>query len=126
MNFQLVLMDNNCYIHLKKNKYVYALLQFCSVYLQGSQAAVKNLNSKVGKLDTDSLKQQEIIYNQDFAIQQLERRINRLKGERSNEEKVALEQKIKEFTEDLEQKQNTHTLLTLQLKRLQVRKYAFR
>lgn len=87
--------------------------------IQGSQAAIKNLNSKVNKLDTDSLKQQEIIYNQDFAVQQLERRINRLKGERSNEEKVALEQKIKELTDDLDQKQNTHTLLTLQLKRLQ-------
>ena len=98
----------------------------CTIYdfnylFQGSQAAIKNLNSKVNKLDTDSLKQQEIIYNQDFAVQQLERRINRLKGERSNEEKVALEQKIKEFTDDLDQKQNTHTLLTLQLKRLQVK-----
>jgi len=33
-------------------------------YLQGSQAAIRNLNSKINKLDTDSLKQQEIIYNQ--------------------------------------------------------------
>ncbi|KAK3603714.1 hypothetical protein CHS0354_023327 [Potamilus streckersoni] len=87
--------------------------------IQGSQAAIRNLNSKIAKLDTDSLKQQEIIYNQDFAIQQLERRINRMQGERSNEEKIQLEAKIKELTDDLEQKNNTHTLLTLQLKRLQ-------
>ncbi|KAH3812374.1 hypothetical protein DPMN_140804 [Dreissena polymorpha] len=87
--------------------------------IQGSQAAVRNLNSKIGKLDTDSLKQQEIIYNQDFAIQQLERRINRMQGERSNEEKVHLEEKIKDLTNELEAKNNTHTLLTLQLKRLQ-------
>ncbi|XP_052782537.1 coiled-coil domain-containing protein 39-like [Mya arenaria] len=87
--------------------------------IQGSQAAIRNLNSKIGKLDTDSLKQQEIIYNQDFAVQQLERRINRMQGERSNEEKVALEGRIKDLTDDLEAKNNTHTLLTLQLKRLQ-------
>ena len=31
---------------------------------QGSHAAVRNLNSKVVSLDHDSLKQQEIIYNQ--------------------------------------------------------------
>lgn len=57
---------------------------------------------------------------QDFSIQQLERRINRMQGERSNEEKVHLEAKIKDLTDELEQKNNTHTLLTLQLKRLQV------
>ncbi|KAJ8309699.1 hypothetical protein KUTeg_011564, partial [Tegillarca granosa] len=87
--------------------------------IQGSQAAIRNLNSKISKLDTDSLKQQEIIYNQDFSVQQLERRINRMQGERSNEEKIALEAKIATLTEELEQKNNTHTLLTLQLKRLQ-------
>ena len=32
--------------------------------LQGSRAAIRNLNSKINKLDHDSLKQQEIIYNQ--------------------------------------------------------------
>ena len=43
-----------------------------------------------------------------------------MQGERSNEEKIALEAKIKDLNEDLEQRNNTHTLLTLQLKRLQV------
>ena len=57
---------------------------------------------------------------QDFAIQQVERRINRMQGEQSNEEKLHLEAKIKELTEELEQKTSTHHLLSLQLKRLQV------
>ena len=57
---------------------------------------------------------------QDFAIQQLERRINRMHGEQSNEEKLQLEAKIKELTEELEQNTSTHNLLSLQLKRLQV------
>lgn len=43
-----------------------------------------------------------------------------MQGERSNEEKIQLEAKIKDLTDELEQKNNTHTLLTLQLKRLQV------
>ena len=32
--------------------------------IQGSRAAARNLNTKIYKLDTDSLKQQEIVYNQ--------------------------------------------------------------
>ncbi|KAK2144272.1 hypothetical protein LSH36_772g01071 [Paralvinella palmiformis] len=87
--------------------------------IQGSRAAIRNLNSKINKLDHDSLKQQEIVYNQDFAIQQLERRINRMQGEQSNEEKLQLEAKIKELTEELEQKSHTRHMLSLQLKRLQ-------
>ena len=43
-----------------------------------------------------------------------------MQGERSNEEKIQLEAKIKDLTEELDQKNNTHVLLTLQLKRLQV------
>ncbi|XP_074657844.1 coiled-coil domain-containing protein 39-like [Tubulanus polymorphus] len=87
--------------------------------IQGSRAAIRNLNSKINKLDHDSLKQQEIIYNQDFSIQQLERRINRMQGERSNEEKLLLEARLKELTEELEEKNSTHSLINLQLKRLQ-------
>lgn len=43
-----------------------------------------------------------------------------MQGERSNEEKVHLEKRIDNLTEELDDKNNTHTLLTLQLKRLQV------
>lgn len=43
-----------------------------------------------------------------------------MQGERSNEEKIALEAKIKDLNDDLDQRNNTHVLLTLQLKRLQV------
>ena len=46
--------------------------------LQGTRASVRNLNSKITRLDEDALKQQEVLYNQDFTIQQLERRIGRM------------------------------------------------
>ena len=88
---------------------------------KGSRAAIKNLNSKINKLDHDSLKQQEIIYNQDFAIQQVERRISHMQGEQSNDVKLLLEAKVISLTEELDKKTSTHNLLDLQLKRLQVR-----
>ncbi|XP_071950306.1 coiled-coil domain-containing protein 39-like [Antedon mediterranea] len=87
--------------------------------IQGARAASRNLGSRINKLDHDSLKQQEIIYNQDFTIQQLERKISRLQGERSTEEMDALNAKIKELTQTLDVRNNTHQLLSAQLKRLQ-------
>lgn len=59
-------------------------------------------------------------YLQDFAIQQLERRINRMQGEQSNEEKIHLEKRIGDLTQELEEKTQTHHLLNIQLKRLHV------
>ncbi|XP_033638039.1 coiled-coil domain-containing protein 39-like [Asterias rubens] len=87
--------------------------------IQGSRAASRNLSSRINKLDHDSLKQQEIIYNQDFTVQQLERRIARIQGERSTEEMDQLNAKIKELTAVLEERNNTYQLVNTQLKRLQ-------
>lgn len=42
-----------------------------------------------------------------------------MQGEHSNEEKLTLEARIKELTEHLEERQQAHTLLNAQLKRLQ-------
>ena len=42
-----------------------------------------------------------------------------MQGEHSNEEKVALEARIKELSDHLEERQQAHTLLNAQLKRLQ-------
>ncbi|XP_038050649.1 coiled-coil domain-containing protein 39-like [Patiria miniata] len=87
--------------------------------IQGSRAASRNLSSRINKLDHDSLKQQEIIYNQDFTVQQLERRIARIQGERSTEEMDQLNARIKELTAVLEERTNTYQLVNTQLKRLQ-------
>jgi len=87
--------------------------------INGSHNAIKNLNSKITKLDTDALKQQEIMYSQDFTLQQLERRCIRMQGEHNTEEKAALEEKVDRLQSELEAKNATHFLLTNQLKRLQ-------
>lgn len=43
--------------------------------IAGSQAAAKNLSAKIHKLDSESVRQQELIYTAEFQIQQLERKV---------------------------------------------------
>ncbi|RDD47548.1 Coiled-coil domain-containing protein 39 [Trichoplax sp. H2] len=87
--------------------------------IQGSRAAIKNLDSRLAMLDRESLKQQELIYTQDFQLQQLERRIARLQGEVGTDEKEKLTVRAKELTTQCEKEQATKALLTNQMKRLQ-------
>ena len=58
--------------------------------IHGANTGIKNLSSRMKKLDQESIKSQEIIYNQDFNIAQLERRIARMQGEVNNEEKQGM------------------------------------
>jgi hypothetical protein len=48
------------------------------------------------------MKQMELVYNQEYQLQLLERKISRAQGERSNEEKAALAAKIHTLTKELE------------------------
>ena len=63
--------------------------------LHGCRVASKNLMSNQRKLDEEALKQQEILYTQDFQLQQQERRVGRMQGERSDEEQGQLDAKLK-------------------------------
>ena len=65
------------------------------------------------------MKQQALLYNQEFQIQQLERKVRRAQGDRTDEEKEILEQKITLLNENLESQIKKHTLLTSQLKKSQ-------
>lgn len=65
--------------------------------IQGARAARKNLTSKQRMVDEKALKQQEIIYTQDFQLQQLKHKLNRLEGQRTDDEKNALDARIKVF-----------------------------
>ena len=62
--------------------------------IQGGRASVRNLRSKIHKLDEEALKQQEILYTQDFQLQQLQHKLNRMEGERTEDEKATLVAKI--------------------------------
>uniref|UniRef100_H2PC40 Coiled-coil domain-containing protein 39 n=1 Tax=Pongo abelii TaxID=9601 RepID=H2PC40_PONAB len=86
--------------------------------IEGTRSSLKRLNHQLQKLDFETLKQQEIMYSQDFHIQQVERRMSRLKGEINSEEKQALEAKIVELKKSLEEKKSTCGLLETQIKKL--------
>ncbi|XP_062337663.1 coiled-coil domain-containing protein 39 [Osmerus eperlanus] len=87
--------------------------------LSGSRTVLASLDTRLTRLDQDSLKQQKIIYNQDFQIKLLERKMSRLKGDVNTDEKQALEHKTSQLAETLEEKRRTAGLLTTQLKKLQ-------
>eukprot|EP00075_Anas_platyrhynchos_P031058 XP_027320311.1 coiled-coil domain-containing protein 39 isoform X1 [Anas platyrhynchos] len=87
--------------------------------IEGCRTSLKNLNSRLHRLDADALKQQELMYNQDFYIQQVQRRLSRLEGEVNTEEKQVLEAKIAELKKTLEEKKNTCDVLHAQHKKLQ-------
>ena len=87
--------------------------------ISGAQAASKNLSSKIHKLDAERLRQQELVYNAEFAIQQMERKVARASGERSDEEKRQLTARIAELNVELEKATAQEKMLAQQAKRLQ-------
>ncbi|CAF0821827.1 unnamed protein product [Adineta steineri] len=85
----------------------------------GSIVTLTNLQIKTQRLDHEALKQQEVLYHQDFEIQSLERRINRMQGEKSTEEQAALERKISELEGDLQRKRDDYAMLNDQRKKIE-------
>ena len=63
------------------------------------------------------MKQDESLYQVEFQLQMMERKVAHAKGARSDEETKALHGRISEQTEILEGVNNEHILLTAQLKR---------
>ncbi|XP_068960908.1 coiled-coil domain-containing protein 39 isoform X2 [Petaurus breviceps papuanus] len=86
--------------------------------IEGTRSSIKSLNCRLYKLDLETLKQQEIMYNQDFYIQQIERRMSRLQGELNVEEKMILETKLIDIRNTFEEKKNASELLENQIKKL--------
>eukprot|EP00741_Cyanophora_paradoxa_P020955 tig00021319_g20230.t1 len=86
--------------------------------ISGAQTANKNLQLKIHRLDQETLKQQELIYNAEFQIQQLERKVARAGGERTDEEKKALNARIAELQKQLDEQSAQYTMLVQQSKRL--------
>ncbi|KAJ3085209.1 Coiled-coil domain-containing protein 39, partial [Quaeritorhiza haematococci] len=85
----------------------------------GGEAALKNLKSRINKLDQETQKQQALLYTQEFQIQQLERKVRRAQGDRTDEEKEVLMQKIEALNNQLEEQTRKWNLLNGQLKKSQ-------
>ncbi|NXW89546.1 CCD39 protein, partial [Alopecoenas beccarii] len=87
--------------------------------IAGSRTSLKNLKSRLQRLDAEALKQQEHIYNQDFYIQQVQRRLSRLEGDVNADERQALEAKVAELKKTLAEKKNAYDVLEAQHKKLE-------
>ncbi|NWR35396.1 CCD39 protein, partial [Tachuris rubrigastra] len=87
--------------------------------IEGAQKSLKNLQCRLHRLDTELFKQQELIYNQDFFIQRIQRRLSRLEGEVNSNEKEILEAKVAELKKTLEEKKNAYDVLQAQYRKLQ-------
>ncbi|KAF7233574.1 Coiled-coil domain-containing protein 39 [Paragonimus skrjabini miyazakii] len=87
-------------------------------HYQGLKASLRMSKSRLAKLDAQLLRHQEMIYKEDFSIQQLERRISRLEGERTDEDSNLLEETVRRLTDDLEERSKMASLLNNQLSNL--------
>lgn len=86
--------------------------------ISGAQAQGRNMNAKISQLDAESLKQQELLYTIEFNIQQMERKVNRAKGERTEEEKRELQEKIEMLQKMYDDLLKQHKVLNTQAKRV--------
>eukprot|EP00758_Cryptobia_borreli_P005309 Tbor_TRINITY_DN4831_c0_g1::TRINITY_DN4831_c0_g1_i1::g.1234::m.1234 len=81
-----------------------------------AQAQGRNMNAKITQLDAESLKQQELLYSIEYNIQQMERKVNRSKGERTEEEKRELQEKIEVLQKMHDDLMKHHKMLNIQVK----------
>mmetsp|Transcript_40081 Transcript_40081/g.95053 ORF Transcript_40081/g.95053 Transcript_40081/m.95053 type:complete len:886 (+) Transcript_40081:189-2846(+) len=86
--------------------------------ISGAQSADRNLRDKVRQLDADSQKQQEHLYNADFQLQQMERKVSRAQGEYRADEKEALNAKVDQLEKVLEATGEEERMLKKQLKKV--------
>jgi len=91
-----------------------------SAQMQGVRSTNKNMDSRLRKLDKQAIQQQEIVYNQDFMIQQLQRRLAKLEGEADQEDKEEWEEKIRCLEHDLDERKNVLHTTILQLQNIRV------
>jgi coiled-coil domain-containing protein 39 len=86
--------------------------------IHGNKAASKNLENKLSQLDKEAARQQELLYNAEFQIQQIERKISRGMGERSDEEKRELRGNIEELEAKAEAIKDKRKMLQGQVRKL--------
>lgn len=87
--------------------------------ISGSRSISRNLDGQLNQLDKEAARQQELLYNAEFQIQQIERKIARGMGERSDDEKIELKKQIETLERQLEQVKEKRKVLQQQNRRLQ-------
>ncbi|KAG2422661.1 hypothetical protein HXX76_015898 [Chlamydomonas incerta] len=85
--------------------------------ISGGQGQNKNLAARIHALDEQVVRQQELLYNVEFQLQQMERKVARAGGVRSEEETRALNARIEKLTAILEGVNAEYSMLLEQVKR---------
>jgi chromosome segregation ATPase len=86
--------------------------------ISGAQSSAKNLQGRIRLLDQESIRQQELIYNGEFQIQQMERKVSRGLGERSDEETKALKKEIATLETEVDAAKEQKKMLVAQCRKL--------
>lgn len=81
-------------------------------------ATCRNLQAHINKLNQDFQKQQELLYNAEYQIQLMERKVARARGERTLEEKKDLQKDLDEAIKKNEEMSTQHKILNDSVKRL--------
>ena len=87
--------------------------------IHGAQANIKNFSSKLNELGSTRTKQQEILYNANFQLQQMEKKVSRGLGERSTEEQQKLKSRIDDLEKELCSERQKKGILIQQQRKLQ-------
>ena len=114
-------------IKLKKDEYFKSQLELfklrereANLYseIQGTMAALRNLQSHINKLNLEFQRQQELLYNAEYQIQLLERAVARAQGEKTSEEQSQLNKEMNEANEENMKVKKEHENLTKALQKL--------
>jgi chromosome segregation ATPase len=81
-------------------------------------AACRNLQSHINKLNQEFQKQQELLYNAEYQIQLMERKVARARGERTLEEKKDLQKDIDEASKKNSDIKTQYKILNESVKKL--------
>ncbi len=83
-------------------------------------AASKNLVSRQKKLEAEVFQQQELVYGQDFTIADMQRQLARLEGTHNEKEQEQFQLTLNQLQISLQAENDTNTLLTTQLRKVEV------
>jgi len=86
--------------------------------LHGSKATGRNMEVKLVVLDREASRQQKLLYDAEFQIQQIERKVARGMGERSDEEKRVLRDLIEKAQAKKEEAKEKRKMLQAQVRKL--------
>lgn len=85
--------------------------------ISGAQSAIKNLQFQISRLDAERQRQQELLYAVDFQSQLMQRKVARVSGERTIEEREEFNKRIEKLDKDMEEQKSLHKILSDQIKR---------